>query len=284
MVWAAAIAAVLIAAAAITLAALSRNRTAEEPGGLIAELRAWRGGSRTVGQEEYDFFYRLTARNNASAGGEELDQLTRERIALVNAKFALGSHLDLCEPYDFEVMQFRMEQENMIRGARADSGETVYGTTRFDLNTYFSYLDSTLDADIVNYLVEHADRPMREQARAYYDAHRSSFEQLVSITYELEVGGRTTSETLSSAGMRSLQNADGTLSDFLYTAQPGDVLEYRSADGVLRRATLIDAVYEIPDFDDAASSAVLSWLYAEVMDELYASIARNSPVIFALDE
>lgn len=284
MVWGITIAAVLTAAVVIALAAaLDRGMTAEEPGGLLAELQAWRGSSRTVGQEEYDFFYGLAARDNASASGEDLDRLTRERIARVNAKFALGCHLGLCEPYDFAVMEFRMEQENTIRRARADSGGTVYGITQFDLNTYFSYLDSTLEAEIVNYLAEHADRPMLEQARAYYEAHRSSFEQLVSITYELESGGRTTSETLSSAGMRSLQNADGTLADFLYTAQPGEVLEYQSPDGVPRRATLIDAVYEIPDFDDAVSPAVLSWLYAEVMDELYASVARNAPVVFAPD-
>lgn len=283
-VWGIAIAAVLTVAVVIVLAAaLVRGKTPEEPKGLIAELLAWQGASRTVGQEEYDFFYDLAARDNASAGEEELDRLTRERIAEVNARFALGSYLDLCEPYDFAVMEFRMEQENAIRKAKVDNGETVYGATQFDLNTYFSYLDSTLEAEIVNYLVEHADQPMLEQARTYYDAHRSSFEQLVSITYELEENGRTTSETLTSAGMRNIQSADGTLADFLYTAQPGEVLEYQSPDGVPRKATLIDAVYEIPEFDDAASSAVLSWLNVEVMDELYASIAQNAPVVFELN-
>ena len=282
-VWGIAIAAVLVLAAVIVLAsALSRDRTTEEPEGLIAELLAWRGASRTVGQEEYDFFYELLVQDNASAGEEELDRLTRERIAEVNARFALGSYLGLCQPYDFAVMEFRMEQENAIRKAKADRGETVYGATQFDLNTYFSYLDSTLEAEIVNYLVEHADQPMLEQARVYYDAHRSSFEQLVSITYELEENGQTTSETLTSAGMRSIQNADGTLADFLYTAQPGEVLEYQSPDGVSRRATLIDAVYEIPEFEDTVSAAVLAWLNVDVMDGLYASIAQNAPVTFAL--
>ena len=60
-------------------------------------------------------------------------------------------------------------------------------------------------------------------------------------------------------------------------------VKYRSPDGVLRRAALIDAVYEIPDFEDTVSSAVRSWLNVEVMDELYASIAENAPVVFALD-
>lgn len=283
VVWGIVVAAVVLTAVVIALAVLGRNRTPEEPGGLIAELRAMQGSSRTVGQEEYDFFYGLAARDNPSAGEEELDRLTRERISEVNARFALGCYLGLCEPYDFAVMAFRMEQENTIRKAKADSGETVYGVTRFDLNTYFSYLDSTLEANIVNYLVDHADQPMVEQARGYYDAHRFAFEQLVSITYELEEGGQTTSETLSSAGMRTLQNGDGTLADFLYTAQPGEVLEYQSPDGVLRRVTLIDAVYEIPDFEETVPSAVRSWLNVEVMDELYASIAEKAPVVFALD-
>lgn len=283
-VWGIAIAAMLVVATVIVLAsALSRSRTVDEPKGLIAELLAWRGGARTVGQKEYDFFYELAVRDNASASEEELERITQEHISEVNARFTLGNYLGLCEPYDFAVMEFRMEQENIIRKAKVDSGEVVYGTTQFDLNTYFSYLDSTLEAEIVSYLVEHADQPMLDQARTYYDAHRASFEQLVSITYELEENGQTMSETLTSAGMRSLQNADNTLSDFLYTAQPGEMLEYQTPDGVSRKVTLIESVYEIPEFKDAASSAVRSWLNAEVMDGLYASIAQNVPVTFALN-
>lgn len=286
LVWGIAIAAVLVITAVIVLAAALRGEEAQEDtAGLMTELAGWQGSSRTVEQKEYDFFCGVVARNFPAAGSEEeQEQLVRDYIAKVNAKFALGNHLGLCEPFDFATMEFRMEQENTIRSAKAANGDTVYGATRFELPSYFSYLDTTLETEIVNYLVEHADQPMLDQARAYYDAHQDSFEQMVSITYEIEEDGQTTTETLSSSGMRTLEKGDGLLADFLYTAQPGDTMDYPSPEGdAARRVTLVDAVYEIPAFDNAVAAAVSAWLNVEVMDGLYVSIAEKAPVTFALD-
>lgn len=285
LVWGIAIAAVLVIAAVIVLAAALKGKKAQEsPAGLMAELSGWQGSSRTVGPEEYDFFCGVVARNFPAAGSEEeQEQLVRDYIAKVNARFALGNYLGLCEPFDFATMEFRMEQENTIRRAKAANGDTVYGATQFELPSYFSYLDTNQETEIVNYLVEHADQPMIDQARAYYDAHQDSFEQLVSITYEIEADGQTTAETLSSAGMRTLEKDDSLLADFLYTAQPGDTMDCPSPGGnAVRRVTLVDAVYEIPTFDNAVAAAVSAWLNVEVMDGLYASIAEKAPVTFEL--
>ena len=283
----AAVAAVVLVIIAVIVWAAVRGKKpdAEKPEGLLEELTSFQGVFRTVDQEEYDFFHALVQKNFPAASDEaELDQMTRDYINQMNAKFALGSYLGLCEPYSFALLEFRMEQENAIRAAKTANGEAVYGATQFTLESYFSYLETTLEEEIMNYLVEHADQPMLEQAEAYFDANPSIFTQLVSISYELEENGQTSSETLTSTGMRSLEASDGTLAEFLYTAQPGETLEDQLPDGSARKATLIDAVYEVPDFDDAVSTAVRSWLNAEIIDGLYESIAQNAPVSFAMDQ
>ncbi|MBC5738054.1 hypothetical protein [Lawsonibacter faecis] len=283
--WIAAVAAAVIVLAVIVWAAVQYGLPAPAAAeNLMAELSSYQGAIRTVGREEYNFFSDYVKKNLPAAGsGEAQEQLTRDYINKVNAKFSLGNHLGVCSPFEFAAMELRMEQENTIRGAKADSGETVYGVTGFTLETYFRYLESTLEEDILNYLVEYADQDMLEQARVYYDAHRSSFEQLVSITYELEENGEATTETLSSAGMRTLEKGDETLAEFLYNAQPGETLDYQSPDGAPRHAALVDAVYEIPGFDDAVSAAVHAWLNVEVMDALYETVAENAPVAFDFD-
>ena len=255
----AAVAAVVLVIIAVIVWAAVRGKKpdAEKPEGLLEELTSFQGVFRTVDQEEYDFFHALVQKNFPAASDEaELDQMTRDYINQMNAKFALGSYLGLCEPYSFALLEFRMEQENAIRAAKTANGEAVYGATQFTL----------------------------ESAEAYFDANPSIFTQLVSISYELEENGQTSSETLTSTGMRSLEASDGTLAEFLYTAQPGETLEDQLPDGSARKATLIDAVYEVPDFDDAVSTAVRSWLNAEIIDGLYESIAQNAPVSFAMDQ
>lgn len=282
---AAAVAAVLLIAAAVILAAvLNRSGPDADGEGLLGELSGWSGYSRTVTQAEYDFFYDLVKRDLYAAEGEaDVDRLTRDYVNKVNAKFYLGSRLGLCEPYDFAVMQLRMEQENAVRKAEKESGGTVYGVTQYTLSSYFNYLDSNLETKIVDYLVEHADQPMLDRAEEYYNAHPDSFTYLASLTYTMERGGQTATETLDSAGLRTLQKTDEALGEFLASAQPGEALNYEDADGSLCRATLVETVYETPAFADASSSALRTWLNAEVADGLYETVARNNPVSFAAD-
>lgn len=277
--WAAAAAAAIFV---ILLAALCLQSRREEGEGLIAGLSSFQGSSRTVSQAEYDFFRARAERSTGpQRSEEELDQLAREQITAVSARFSLGNHLGLCEPYSFEALAYRMEQENIIRKAKADSGEAVYGAVQFTLESYLDYLDSNLETDIVSFLVDNADRSMLEQARTYYDSHTASFSKLVSVTYELEDGeGLNTTETLSADELRSLQNTDSPLSEFLSSAQPGEVLEYQSFGGAAQRATFVEAKWEVPAFEDAVPIAVRTWLNAEIMDGLYADVAQNAPVVF----
>ncbi len=279
------LAAAAIAAVAVMATVLVWNsRPQNEKAGLIARLSAYQAPIRTVGREEYDFFSDFVRQNrSAPTEAAALEQFAKDYINAVNAKFALGSSLGLCENYDYSAMLFRMEQENTIRQAKSANGEAVYGPVRFTPRSYFDYLESNLETDLVNYLVEHADSTMEAEAKAYYDASPALFEQLVSITYELEENGVSRLETLTSEDMRTLERADSPLAEFLYAAQPNETLEYQSPEGLPCRATLIEVLYEIPSYDDAASVVMRSWLNAQVMDSLYASVAQRAPAVFALD-
>lgn len=280
-------AATVLLAAAVLVGGLVLWRTSRPKGaqeGLLQELSAYQAPIRTVSREEYDFFCEFVQKNrSAPTDPVALEQFTKDYISLVNAKFALGSHLGLCDSYDYSAMLLRMEQENTIRAAKAANGETVYGVTQYTPSTYFSYLESNLETDLVDHLVTHADRSMEEQARAYYDADPARFQQLASVTYELEENGQSRSETLTSTELRSLERANSILAEFLYTAQPNETLDYQSPEGAPCRATLVETVYETPAFDDAVSTVVRSWLNVQIMDGLYASVAENAPAVFALD-
>lgn len=247
---------------------------------LLGELRALRGYSRSVSQREYDFFRELAARELYGGEGADLDQLARERAAEVSARFYLGSRLGLCETFDFATLEYRMEQENAVRQAKLEAGEAVYGAKQYTLPTYFSYLDSNLETDLLNYLIGHADQPMLEQAEAYYDADPDRFRMLTSITYTLERDGQTSTESVDSAGLRTLQNAGDPLGDFLASAQPGEALDFTGAEGEALRAVLKETKYETPAFADAQGAVLSTWLNAEVLDGLYETVARNNPLTF----
>lgn len=274
---------ILIGAAAVTaavlLAVFLHGGGANSPsGGLLEELTAYRGYSRTVSQEEVDFFREIA--EGGLPAGEDLDSYTREYIGLVNAKFYLGSRLGLCAPFDYAAMELRMEQENTIRAAKVADGQSVYGVTGFTPASYFRYLDAELDADIVEYLTGHADKGMEKQAENYFNTHPDAFRQLESITYQVEEKGESSTVTAEQTVLRRLENSDATLSDFLYSAQPGDSMDYRSPEGVERRVTMVETATQMPTFDEVRSTALDSWLRVEVLDGLYATIAENNPVQF----
>lgn len=264
-------------AVAVLLAVLWRGGRASS-GGLLEELAAYRGYSRTVSWEEYDFFRGLV--EDDCPDGEDLDAYTKEYIGLVDAKFYLGSRLGLCDTFDYAALLLRVEQENTIRAAKIADGQTVYGVTSFTPASYFRYLETELDADIVAYLASHADKGMEKQAEDYFNAHPDAFRQLDSITYQVEENGESTTVTAERTTLRNLENSDPTLSDFLYSAQPGDTMDDQSPEGTARRVTLVESATQMPTFDEARATALDTWLRAEALDSLYATLAENNPVQF----
>lgn len=264
-------------AVAVLLAVLWRGGRASS-GGLLEELASYRGYSRTVSREEVDFFRSLA--EDDCPDGEDLDAYTKEYIGLVDAKFYLGSRLGLCDRFDYDALLLRVEQENTIRAAKIADGQTVYGVTSFTPASYFRYLEAELDADIVAYLASHADKGMEKRAEDYFNAHPDAFRQLDSITYQVEENGESTTVTAERTTLRNLENSDASLSDFLYSAQPGDTMDYQSPEGTARRITLVETATQMPTFDEARSTALDSWLRAEALDGLYATLAENNPVQF----
>lgn len=271
---------VAVVAVAVLLAVfLGRGGGEKAPsGGLLEELAAYRGYSRTVSEEELDFFRELT--KDDVPDGQDAEEYTRAYISLVDAKFYLGSQLGLCDRFDYAAMTLRLEQENTIRAAKVADGQAVYGVTSYTPGSYFRYLEAELDADLVEYLVSHADQAMEEGAKAYFDAHADTFVQLDSITYQVEENGESSTVTAERSTLRNLENSDPTLSDFLYSAQPGDAMDYQTPEGTDRRVTLVETATQMPTFDEARSSALDSWLRAEVLDGLYATLAEQNPVQF----
>lgn len=264
-------------AVAVLLAVLWKGGRASS-GGLLEELASYRGYSRTVSREEVDFFRSLV--EDDCPDGEDLDAYTKEYIGLVDAKFYLGSRLGLCDRFDYDALQLRVEQENTIRAAKIADGQTVYGVTSFTPASYFRYLEAELDADIVAYLASHADKGMEKRAEDYFNAHPDAFRQLDSITYQVEENGESTTVTAERTTLRNLENSDASLSDFLYSAQPGDTMDDQSPEGTARRVTLVETATQMPTFDEARSTALDSWLRAEALDSLYATLAENNPVQF----
>lgn len=268
--------------AAVLLAVFLRGGGENSPsGGLMEELAAYRGYSRTVSQEEYDFFREIA--EDSRPAGEDADMYTKAYINRVNAKFYLGSRMGLCDPFDYAAMKLRTEQENTIRAAKVADGQTVYGVTGFTPASYFRYVEADLDAAIVTYMKDHVDKGMEEQAEDYFNAHSDAFLQLESITYQVEENGKRETVTAERATLRNMENSDGTLSDFLYSAQPGDSMDYQTPEGVERRVTLVETATQMPTFDEARDAALDAWLRAEVLDGLYATIAENNPVQFDLN-
>lgn len=264
-------------AVAVLLAVLWRGGRSSS-GGLLEELAAYRGYSRTVSREEVDFFRSLV--KDDCPEGEDLDAYTREYIGLVDAKFYLGSRLGLCDRFDYAALLLRVEQENTIRAAKVADGQAVYGVTSFTPASYFLYLEANLDADLMEYLTAHADKSMEAGAKEYFDAHPDAFRQLDSITYRVEENGESSTVTAERTTLRNLENSDATLSDFLYSAQPGDTMDYQSPEGMARRVTLVETATQMPTFDEAQSAALDAWLRAEALDGLYATLADNNPVQF----
>lgn len=266
-----------VVAVAVLLAVLWRGGHSSS-GGLLEELTAYRGYSRTVSREEVDFFRELV--KDSVPDGRDADDYTKEYIGLVDAKFYLGSRLGLCDCFDYAALLLRVEQENTIRAAKIADGQTVYGVTSFTPASYFRYLEAELDADIVAYLASHADKGMEAQAKDYFNAHPDAFRQLDSITYQVEENGESATVTAERTTLRNLENSDAALSDFLYSAQPGDTMDYQSPEGAARRVTLVETATQMPTFDEARSTALDTWLRAEALDGLYATLAENNPVQF----
>ncbi|MGN0306396.1 MAG: hypothetical protein ACI4D2_09615, partial [Lachnospiraceae bacterium] len=117
-----------------------KENTTTESIGLIQMIEGYKGYTRKISREEYDFYaYFVTRELPEEISPKELERRIRDYANEVNAVFYLGNRLNLCEPYSLELLQMRMEQENDSRRLKQERKEVIYGLEEFTLETYFQY-------------------------------------------------------------------------------------------------------------------------------------------------
>lgn len=259
------------------------GQTENQEKGFLTEIEEYRGYTRVVGQEEYDFYAAFVKRDLPKETSQnELEEKIRSYINEVNAVFYLGNRLELCEPYSFPALQLRMEQENASRQIRLQQGETVYGLQQFTLQTYFQYTMDNLQISIQRYLEEHADAQILEMAKAYYEKNQEAFRSRTEVVYEVSMNGKVETMTADSAMMSTLGKADTGLADFLTAAEVGDIYE-DIRDGMDRTVVLKDITYGEEGFENNRELILYSYVRNELYETVVELVAKNNPVEFELD-
>lgn len=261
-------------------AGCSSEETAEEQSSLIEKIESYQGYTRVVEQEEYDFYSYFVKRDLAGEiSQEELDEKIRSYINEVNAVFYLGNELGLCEPYSFDLLKLRMEQENDIRKVKLEQKEAVYGLQEFQMETYFQYVFSNLESDIITYLEQNADAEMIRQAREYYNANQELFHVREGVTYEITEKGQTESVTVDRGKLNFLGKSDMGLADFLENGEIGDVFE-DILDGEDRKVLLKDIKYGREEVELDQETIIFRYILSELYPALIKTTAKDNPVEF----
>lgn len=266
--------------AIILILVFKNTGDSEKSSSLLKKLDSYRGYTRVISKDEYDFYEYFVERDlPEEVSAEELDELVKEYAGKVNAAFYLGNQLDLCEPYSFEALQLRMEQENALRQVKLQQGEVVYGLEQFTLRTYFQYTMDNLQASLQQYLEENADKEILEMAEAYYEEHKEEFRNRVEVVYEVTVDGVTETLTADVDMLSILGKTDAGLADFLGIAEIDDT--YKDVKNYQERTVVLKEVtYSEEGYENNADMA----LYRMVRNELYENVienaAQNNPVEF----
>lgn len=271
---------VVVAVIGILLLWQNKDRSAENAG-VLDEIYGYKGYSRTISKEEYEFYkYFVTRDLSGKESEEEVEALVKEYAGNVNALFYLGNKLGYCEPYSFEALQLRMEQENISRQKKLAEGEVVYGLEQFDsLEIYFQYLMDNMQVSIQGYLEDHADDQIREMAKDYYEEHEEEFIGIEEVVYEQTIDGETETVSADAETISFYGKSDGGLADFIADAQIGDVYEDIINDQE-RRIVLKEITYSETGYENNQVTALYSFVRNELYDMVIKKTAENNPVTF----
>lgn len=260
-----------------------KDHSTEETTGLLDAIESYQGFSRTVSKEEYDFYAYFVERDlSQEVSAEELDNLIKEYANEVNAVFYLANRIGFCEPYSFEALELRMQQENVKRQIQLEEGEVIYGLEQFTLETYFQYTMDNLQASLQGYLEEYADEEVMDLAKEYYQAHEEEFIYRKEVVYEQMLDG--VSETLiADVDMLSfLGKSDMGLADFLSIGQVGEIYTDDRNDQD-RQVTIKEIVYSERGFENNAEMALYLLVREELYDQVIKTVAENNPLEFESD-
>lgn len=252
----------------------------EKHSDILETIGSFQGYTRVVSAEEYEFYQYFVERElSGKVSAEELDRLVKEYASKVNAVFYLGNQLGFCEPYAFEVLKFRMEQENITRQIQLEEGEAIYGLEQFTMETYFQYTLDNLQADLQGYLEENADRKILKMAKNYYETHEEDFVYRKEVVYEQTLNDVTETVTADVDLLSFYGKADIGLADFLGTAQVGDTYE-DDQDGKERKIVLKEITYSEKGFENNEKMAVYLLIREELYDKVIENTALNNPLEF----
>ena len=269
--------AALIVLFGLTLISCRKN---EENSTVLKTINSFQGYTRVVSAEEYEFYRYFVERDlPGKVSDEELDRLVKKYASEVNAVFYLGNQLGFCEPYSFELLKFRMEQENTNRQLQLEEGEAIYGLEQFTIETYFQYTMDNLQAKLQGYLEEHADEEILKLAKDYYENHEEDFIYRKEVVYEQTLDGVSETITADVDLLSFYGKADIGLADFLGTAREGDTYK-DDRDGKERRVVLKEITYSEKGYKNNEKMAVYLLIREELYDKVIEDTARNNPLEF----
>lgn len=274
-----AIAAALIVASFTGCGGDSSSDTVEQKS-IVEEIQSDKGYIRVVSQEEYDFYKYFIERDLAEEiEADALDVQVKAYINEVNAVFYLGDKFDLYEPYSFDLLKMRMEQENQDRKRKLEAGEIVYGLEQFTLQTYYQYERSNLETDLIAYIEEHVDSEIMEQAEAFYNKNSDLFTGRESVTYEITAFGETKEVTADREQLNLLANGDMNLADFLENAEVGET--YTDVqNGEERNVVVTKIINSEAGFENNRDAVIQYYIRYVLLEELIDTVAKNNPVEF----
>lgn len=245
---------------------------------IVTQIEDYKGYTRVVSKEEQDFYSYFVKRNlGTSVDEEKMKVLLEEYINEANAVFYLGNQLGLYEPYSFELLKLRMEQENRDRKLKLEQGEVIYGIEQFTLETYYQYERENLESDIVAYLEENIDHGLMKKIKRYYEENKEIFKDRECVVYEVTQSGVTKNEKADSSQLEFWGNADPLLADFLETAECEDV--YTDGEGETKRTIVIKDIIYTPEGFEKNKDRVLSYYVRTILkEELIDLVEENNPV------
>lgn len=270
---------IVVIAAFVTTLFIAKEQK-EKTSTLLEGLYSYQGYTRVISEEEMEFYRYFVERDLPNDTDEnEITEKVKEYANEVNAIFYLGNKLGFCEPYSFEALKLRMEQENTERKISLEQGEVVYGLEEFSLEIYFQYVMDNVESDLQSFLEENADEGIYSRAETYYQEHEEDFIYRKEVTYEQTLDGVTQTLTADVDTLSLLGKTDTAMADFLQMAESGEIYEDTTEEGE-RRILLKEITYSDKGYENNVEMALYRVVRDELYDEVIKTVAMNNPVSF----
>lgn len=259
------------------------NQTEKQTENLLETVKEYKGYMREIGQEEYDFYTYFVRRELPDeVSTQELEEKVKVYANEINALFYLAGRLGLSEPYSYEGLKMRMEQENELRKYKKEKGEAFYGPEQFTLEQFFQYTKDITEANLRTYIEGYTDNAVIENAKTYYEENKEKFRLREAVTYEVTQKDSTETITADRTQLNILANADPALADFLEAGQENELYEDLQSDG--KRMVIIQEIrYNESGFVANKEAAVSAYIQQQLYPKLLQIIAENNPVSFRLE-